>query len=75
MFNRAICGQGLPVRLSFDHDPLFQFQRWQANLRVLGIETGRRYRWFPGRIRLWNDSSEASGPSIWISSSIGMRRT
>ncbi|MGO8696641.1 MAG: integrase core domain-containing protein [Limisphaerales bacterium] len=39
MFNRAIGGQGLPVRLSFDHDPLFQFQRWQANLRVLGIET------------------------------------
>jgi transposase InsO family protein len=38
MFNQAISGQGLPVRLSFDHDPLFQFQRWQANLRVLGIE-------------------------------------
>jgi transposase InsO family protein len=39
MFNRAIGGQCLPVRLSFDHDPLFQFQRWQTNLRVLGIET------------------------------------
>jgi transposase InsO family protein len=39
MFNRAISGQGLPVqRLSLDHDPLFQFQRWQANLRILGIE-------------------------------------
>jgi hypothetical protein len=24
--------------LSLDHDPLFQFQRWQANLRILGIE-------------------------------------
>ena len=38
MFNQAICGADLPVRLSFDHDPLFQFQRWQANLRILGIE-------------------------------------
>jgi transposase InsO family protein len=38
MFNQAICGQGLPLRLSFDHDPLFEFQRWQANLRVLGVE-------------------------------------
>src|ERR1035437_8775341 len=39
MFNQAICGEDLPVRLSFDHDPLFQFQRWQANLRILGVET------------------------------------
>jgi transposase InsO family protein len=39
MFNHAISGQGLPVRLSLDHDPLFVFQRWQANLRVLGVET------------------------------------
>ena len=28
-----------PARLSLDHDPLFEFQRWQANLRVLGLET------------------------------------
>ena len=38
MFNQAICGEDPPVRLSFDHDPLFQFQRWQANLRILGVE-------------------------------------
>jgi putative transposase len=38
VFNQAMSGQGLPVRLSFDHDPLFQFQRWKANLRVLGVE-------------------------------------
>ena len=39
MFNQAIFGQGHPVRLSFDHDPLFQFHRWQANLRILETET------------------------------------
>ena len=38
MFNQAISGQGSPVRLSFDHDPLFGLQRWQANLRVLDIQ-------------------------------------
>jgi len=41
MFNQAISGQGLPQRLSFDHDPLFEFQRWHANLRVLEIESVR----------------------------------
>ena len=39
MFNQAIAGQGLPTRLSTDHDPLFRFHRWQANLRILGVET------------------------------------
>jgi transposase InsO family protein len=39
MFNQAISGQGLPNRLNLDHDPLFQFHRWQANLRILGIES------------------------------------
>ncbi len=38
MFNQAISDQDLPVRWSLDHDPLFDFQRWQANLRILGIE-------------------------------------
>ena len=38
MFNDAIFGQPLPKRLSTDHDPLFRFHRWLANLRVLEIE-------------------------------------
>jgi hypothetical protein len=38
MFNRAIAGQRLPKRVSTDHDPLFRFHRWLANLRVLAIE-------------------------------------
>jgi transposase InsO family protein len=41
MFNKAISGHPLPKRLSYDHDPLFEFQRWQANLRVLGSESVR----------------------------------
>ncbi len=35
MFNHAVAGQPLPKHLSTDHDPLFRFHRWLANLRVL----------------------------------------
>jgi transposase InsO family protein len=38
MFNRAIAGQPLPKQISTDHDPLFRFHRWLANLRVLEID-------------------------------------
>lgn len=38
MFNHARSGQSLPKRLSSDHDPLFRFHRWRANLRILDIE-------------------------------------
>ncbi len=37
MFNHAIAGQRLPKHVSTDHDPLFRFHRWLANLRVLAI--------------------------------------
>jgi putative transposase len=37
MFNRASRGQSLPKHASTDHDPLFRFHRWLANLRVLEI--------------------------------------
>jgi putative transposase len=37
MFNRAIRGQAPPKYVSSDHDPLYRFQQWQANLRVLGV--------------------------------------
>jgi hypothetical protein len=37
MFNRAIRWQTVPKYLSSDHDPLYQFHQWQANLRVLGV--------------------------------------
>lgn len=37
MFNHAITGQSLPKQISTDHDPLFRFHRWRANLRILDI--------------------------------------
>jgi putative transposase len=38
MFNHAMSSQRLPRHISTDHDPLFRFHRWLANLRVLDIE-------------------------------------
>ncbi|MDE2349269.1 MAG: transposase [Gammaproteobacteria bacterium] len=38
MFNQAIGGKTPPMRLSTDHDPLFRFHRWLANLRILEVE-------------------------------------
>jgi putative transposase len=38
MFNQIIAGKSLPRRLTSDHDPLFRFHRWLANLRVLEVE-------------------------------------
>ena len=38
MFNDATSGNSWPQRVSSDNDPLFQYHRWKANLRVLDIE-------------------------------------
>src|SRR5215831_7995425 len=37
MFHRAIRGHSLPKYLSSDHDPLYRFHRWEANLRILEV--------------------------------------
>jgi putative transposase len=38
MFSQVIAGQSTPRHLSSDHDPLFRFHRWPANLRILEVE-------------------------------------
>ena len=38
MFNDATARQGWPKYLSSENDPLVQYHRWKANLRVLDIE-------------------------------------
>jgi putative transposase len=38
MFKQAIRGvTAVPRYLSSDHDPLYRFHQWQANLRILGV--------------------------------------
>ncbi len=38
MFNRATLGQTPPTYLSSDHDRLYLFHQWQANVRILDVE-------------------------------------
>ena len=47
MFNQAISRDGAPQYLSSDNDPLFTFQRWRANLRILGIEEVKTVPYVP----------------------------
>ena len=47
MFNQVISRQPLPRYLSTDHDPLFRYHRWKANLRVLEIESVKTVPYVP----------------------------
>src|ERR1700732_3224200 len=38
MFNQIVAGKSLPRHLSSDHDPLFRYHRWLANLRILEVD-------------------------------------
>ncbi len=38
MFNSAISSKSPPRYISSDNDPLFLYQQWQANLRVLSVD-------------------------------------
>ncbi|MDH3376694.1 MAG: integrase core domain-containing protein [Gammaproteobacteria bacterium] len=38
MFNKIIIGNSVPQYLSSDNDPLFEYHRWQANLRESDID-------------------------------------
>src|SRR5215472_7759941 len=44
---RAIRGQRLPKYLSSDHDPLYRFHQWQANLRVLEVKEIKTVSYVP----------------------------
>jgi putative transposase len=37
MFNHATRGHTPPTYLSADHDPLYRFHQWEANLRILDV--------------------------------------
>jgi len=48
MFNQVIAGAPrLPDHLSSDHDPLFQFHRWKANLCILEVSETKTVPYVP----------------------------
>jgi putative transposase len=47
MFNRATRGHTPPTYLSSEHDPLYRFHQWQANLRILDVEAIKTVPYVP----------------------------
>jgi putative transposase len=47
MFKEAIRGAAVPKYLSSDHDPLYRFHQWQANLRILDIREVKTVPYVP----------------------------
>ncbi len=47
MFNRATRGHPLPTCLSSDHDPLYRFHQWKANLRILNVQEVKTVPYVP----------------------------
>ena len=47
MFNKVIVGKPSPRYLSSDNDPLFEYHRWQANLRIFDIDEVKTVRGVP----------------------------
>jgi hypothetical protein len=47
MFKWAIRGAGVPKYQSSDHDPLYRFHQWQANLRILEIREIKTVPYLP----------------------------
>jgi hypothetical protein len=72
MFSCATASQAKPKRLSTDHDPLFRFHRWLANLRVLRLMRSSQFHTSQFRIRSSSGSSVQSATSVWIAHSFGM---
>ena len=47
MLRHVIFGSAPPTYLSSDHDPLFEYQRWKANLRILGVQEVKTVPYVP----------------------------
>ena len=47
MLFHIICGSAPPTYLSSDHDPLFEYHRWKANLRILGVKEVKTVPYVP----------------------------
>jgi hypothetical protein len=75
MFNRPLRGQTLPKYLSSDHDPLYRFQQWRANLRVLEIEEIKTVPYVPLSHPFVEKSMGRSAENTWIKRYSGRRST
>jgi hypothetical protein len=68
MVRGAIRGKSLPKYLSSDHDPLYRFHPWKANLRVLDVTEIKTVPYLPLSHALvepadWDAWARVSGPN------------
>jgi putative transposase len=75
MFNRAIANHPMPKRISTDHDPLFRFHRWLANLRVREIEEIKSVPYAPVSHPFVERLIGTIDASCWTARSSGTRPT
>ena len=47
MFNRVTRGHTPPTYVSSDHDPLYRFHQWEANLRILDVKAIKTVPYVP----------------------------
>ena len=79
MFNHAIRGLSRPTRLSSDHDPLYRFHQWRANLRVLAGDRGKECAVCAcqGRSKMrppWRRKTRPSGRGVaWLKAAVRRR--
>jgi len=67
MFNRATRGHTPPTCLSADHDPLYRFHQWQANLRILDVKEIKTVPYTPrSHPSCFHGHSAASGASCLV---------
>jgi len=75
MFNHAIRGHySIPKYLSSDHDPLYRFHQWQANLRILEVAKIKNVPYVLLSHSLVERLTEASAGSAWIARCSGQPR-
>jgi len=74
MFNDATSSQGWPKYLSSDKDPLFQYHRGQANLRVVPpVNIIVLFFWSPFAIAIRLQFSRIDGAGFGKSSKFGFK--
>jgi len=65
MFKQAIPGAAVPKYLSSDHDPLYLFHQWQANLRVLEVQEIKTVPYVPLLASVRGETNRNAAGTTW----------
>jgi putative transposase len=75
MFKQAIRSAGTPKYLSSDHDPLYRFHQWEANLRILDVAQIKTVPYVPlSHPFVERNKMVPSGANAWTARCFGRPR-